>query len=54
MLNQSQLESGYVEFHGQPMMGEELDTGSMSPTIVAKIVMDNMMVTPENIRRGSA
>ena len=54
MLNQSQLESGYVEFHGPPMMGEELDTGSMSPTIVAKIVMDNMMVTPENIRRGSA
>ena len=29
------------------MSGVASDTGSISPTIVAKIVIDNIMVTPE-------
>lgn len=30
----------------QPMSGVASETGSISPTIVAKIVIDNIMVTP--------
>jgi hypothetical protein len=33
------------------MRGDEFETGSISPTIVAKIVIDNIMVTPEISRR---
>ncbi len=36
----------------EPMRGAASDTGNISPTIVAKMVMDNIIVTPETGERG--